>query len=49
MALRQLLQSLPAAEIEGVKGHFRDLLNEGKFWKLSKSSVITVRKEHGLF
>ncbi|KAK7480178.1 hypothetical protein BaRGS_00028563 [Batillaria attramentaria] len=47
LALRQLLLTLPPAELEGVKGHMRGLLNDGKFWKLSKSAVLTVRS--GMF
>lgn len=43
LALRQLLQTLPPADMESIQGHVRGLLNDGKFWKLSKSTVLTVR------
>ena len=44
MGLRQLLLALPASQIDdGLKGHLRGLLNDGKFWNLSKSSLVLVR------
>ena len=44
MGLRQLLLALPASQLDdGLKGHLRGLLNDGKFWNLSKSSLALVR------
>ena len=44
MGLRQLLLALAASQLDdGLKGHLRGLLNDGKFWNLPKSSLVLVR------
>ncbi|XP_041350967.1 E3 ubiquitin-protein ligase listerin-like [Gigantopelta aegis] len=47
LALCQLLTSLQADELGSIKGHLRGLLNDGKLWKFSKSSISNIKS--GMF
>lgn len=43
LALRKLITSIPANQIEDLKEPLRNLIKDGKFWKHGKATVITIK------